>query len=578
MAFDACFLGAVLGEIREKAMGGRIEKIHQPARDSILVQLRCDSGRYKLLFGISPASPRLYLTEASPENPAQPPMFCMFLRKHLSGGRLMRVSQLPMERVAEFTFSCISELGDPVERRLVAELMGRTCNLYLLDENNRILDCLRRIGFDETVKRPALPGLYYQSPEPVAKFDPAKMELGDWEDLCAQPGPDLLAGRLMEKVGGLSMLVCREAALAVGGDIDARMDALENAPEKLFAFFHTHLENPCPYYYADSRGNWKQFAFCPIYQYGSCQKAEDFTALLDGFYVVKDRKDAMHQKSQAVRKTVSNLCQRIDRKMAMQEKELEATYDRERLRQFGDIVTANLHRIQKGQPILQAEDFYDENMAVVDIPLSVTLSPQQNAAKYYKDYTRMKNAEKELKNQLSIGQVERSYLKSVLEELDRADTEADLEEIRRELQEGGYLKKDSGQKRMKTAKSQPMRFESTDGYPIYVGRNNHQNEELTFRLARKDDLWLHAQKVHGSHVIIACAGKQPPDNTITQAAQLAAHYAETAGGQNVAVDVTPVKQVKKTPAGKPGMVIYHTYKTIIVNPYPDIRLDPLNAE
>ena len=198
MAFDACFLGAVLEEIREKAMGGRIEKIHQPARDSILVQLRCDSGRYKLLFGISPASPRLYLTEASPENPAQPPMFCMFLRKHLSGGRLIKVSQLPMERVAEFTFSCISELGDPVERRLVAELMGRTCNLYLLDENNRILDCLRRIGFDETVKRPALPGLYYQSPEPVEKFDPMKMELADWESLCTQPGPDLLSERLMD--------------------------------------------------------------------------------------------------------------------------------------------------------------------------------------------------------------------------------------------------------------------------------------------------------------------------------------------------------------------------------------------
>ncbi len=578
MAFDACFLGAVLKEIQDKALGGRIEKIHQPARDSILVQLRCDGGRYKLLFGISPASPRLYLTEASPENPAQPPMFCMFLRKHLSGGRLIKVSQLPMERVAEFTFSCISELGDPVERRLVAELMGRTCNLYLLDETGRILDCLRRIGFDETVKRPALPGLYYQSPEPVEKYNPSQMELPDWEDLCAQPGPDLLCERLMEKVGGLSMLVCREAALAVGGDTDARMENLENAPEKLNTFFRTHLENPGPYYYADNRGNWKQFAFCPIYQYGQCQKAEDFTALLDGFYVVKDRKDAMHQKSQAVRKTVSNLCQRIERKMAIQEKELEATYDRERLRQFGDIVTANLHRIQKGQPVLQAEDFYDENMALVDIPLSVTLSPQQNAAKYYKDYTRMKNAEKELKNQLSLGQVERQYLKSVLEELDRADTEADLEEIRRELQEGGYLKKESSQKRMKTAKSQPMRFVSTDGYPIYVGRNNHQNEELTFRLARKDDLWLHAQKVHGSHVIIACAGKQPPDNTITQAAQLAAHYAETAGGQNVAVDVTPVKQVKKTPAGKPGMVIYHTYKTVIVNPYPDIRLDPLNAE
>ena len=241
MAFDACFLGAVLAEVRQKAIGGRIEKIHQPARDCILLHLRSDSGRYKLLLGISPANPRLYLTESSPENPAQPPMFCMFLRKHLSGGRLVSITQQPMERVAEFTFACISELGDPVERRLVAELMGRTCNLYLLDENGRILDCLRRVGFDETVKRPALPGLYYQSPEPVNKYDPATMTLTDWEEVCAQTGPDLLSERLMEKVGGLSMLVCREAALAVGGDIDARMETLENAPEKLFAFSLLHI-------------------------------------------------------------------------------------------------------------------------------------------------------------------------------------------------------------------------------------------------------------------------------------------------------------------------------------------------
>ena len=299
---------------------------------------------------------------------------------------------------------------------------------------------------------------------------------------------------------------------------------------------------------------------------------------MDGFYVLKDRIDAMHQMTQAVRKTVSNLCQRIDRKMAMQEKELEATYNRERLRQFGDIVTANLHRIQKGQPILQAEDFYDENMAVVEIPLSVTLSPQQNPAKYYKDYTRMKNAEKELKNQLSIGQVERSYLKSVLEELDRADTEADLEEIRRELQEGGYIRGEGGKKKMKQSKLAPMRFESTDGYPIYVGRTNRQNDELTFRLARKDDIWCHASKVHGSHVIISCGGTPPPDAPITQAAQLAAYYSETTGGQNIPVDVTPVKQVKKLSGAKPGMVIYHSYRTVIANPYKDIVVDELNAE
>ena len=190
----------------------------------------------------------------------------------------------------------------------------------------------------------------------------------------------------------------------------------------------------------------------------------------------------------------------------------------------------------------------------------------------------MKNAEKELTRQLELGEQEVTYLRSVLEELDRADTDAELEEIRRELQDGGYLRRDSGKKKMKQAKLPPLRFISTDGYPIYVGRNNRQNEELTFRASRKDDLWLHAQKVHGSHVIIACEGTVPPDDTVTQAAQLAAYYAETTGGQNIPVDVTPVKQVKKPPNAKPGMVIYHTYRTVIVNPYPDIVVDELNAE
>ena len=286
----------------------------------------------------------------------------------------------------------------------------------------------------------------------------------------------------------------------------------------------------------------------------------------------------MRQKSQSVRKTVSNLISRTQRKLAIQEKELLATYDRERLRQLGDILTANIHRIQKGQTKVAVEDFYDENMATIEVALSPLLSPQQNAAKYYKDYTRMKNAEKELTNQIELGERELHYLQSVLDELNRAGTDAELEEIKQELQSGGYLKADHGKKKMKASKVAPMRFESTDGYPIYVGRNNRQNDELTFRLARKDDLWLHAQKVHGSHVIISCGGTTPPDDTVTQAAQLAAYYAESTGGQNIPVDVTPVKQVKKTPGSKPGMVIYHTYRTVIVNPYKEIVVDPLNAE
>ncbi len=579
MAFDAFYMGAVLSEIQQLS-NPRVEKIHQPSRDTVILHLRHGDGRAKLLMAANPTAPRLHLTAANPENPAEPPMFCMLLRKHLMGARLTTVSQPKMERCVEFSFECTDEMGDRVEKKLVCELMGRTCNIYLLSPEGRIIDCLRRIGLDESAKRAALPGLNYQKPEPVTKTNPLGLSKEDYLELLSKPGQDVLADRLMDELGGLSPLVCREAALFAAGATDARLEDAQLDPlcDKLALFFAEHLNHPKPYYYAMPDGTPKQFAFCPIRQYGGCQEAESFGAMLDMYYTVRDRKDAMRQKSQTVRKTVQNLCTRITKKLAIQEKELEATFDRERLRQLGDIVTANIHKIIKGQTTVQAEDFYDEEMKVIDIPISPILSPQQNAAKFYKDYTRMKNAEKELTKQISIGEEELQYLKSVLEELNRADTEAELDEIRQELQAGGYIKADSGKKRMKQAKSKPMRFESTDGYPIYVGRNNRQNDELTFKLARKDDIWCHASKVHGSHVIISCGGTIPPDDTITQAAQLAAYYAESTGGQNIAVDVTPVKQVKKHPSGKPGMVIYHTYRTVIANPYKEIVVDALNAE
>ena len=576
MAFDAFYLSAVLAEIRTFGEG-RVDKIHQPSRDTLVLQLKHKEGRAKLLIAANPAAPRLHLTTANPENPAEPPMFCMLLRKHLSGARLVEISQPPMERCASFTFDCIDEMGDAVQKKLVAELMGKTCNIYLLGPDGRIIDCLRRIGLDAGAKRTALPGMYYQEPEPVEKQDPRAADLAH---ILSAPGADLISDRLMDTLGGLSPLVCREAALFAAGDVDARVEGLDISAtaEKLGLFFTEHLQHPTPCYYAQADGTPKQFAFCPIRQYGSCKTAESFSGLLDMYYTVRDQKDAMRQKGQAMRKTVSNLCQRLSRKIAIQEKELAATYDRERLRQLGDILMANIHSIQKGQKTAKCQDFYDENMAMIDIPLSVELSPQQNAARYYKDYTRMKNAELMLVKQLSLGETELQYLHSVLDELNRAASERELEEIRRELQDVGYLRQESGKKKMKQAKLPPMRFESTDGYTIYVGRNNRQNEELTFRAARKDDLWLHAQKVHGSHVIIACAGVTPPDDTVTQAAQLAAYYAESGGGQNIPVDVTPVKQVKKPPNAKPGMVIYHTYRTVIVNPYKEIVVDALNAE
>ncbi len=578
MAFDAFYLCAVLDELRALSEP-RVEKIYQPARDTVILLLRHREGRCKLLFAMNPTAPRLHLTTASPENPPEPPMFCMLLRKHLSGGRLIDIHQPPMERCAILTFECVDEMGDLVRRRLIAELMGRTCNLYLLSPEGRIMDCLRRIGLDESAKRQALPGLYYQEPDPVEKEDPRGLTAEDYRRIFTAPGADLVCDRLMDHLGGLSPLICREAALYAAGCVDARLENgdIDTISQKTAEFFGENLTKPAPYVYIHN-GTPKQFAFCPIRQYGECERVESFSALLDQFYTLRDRKDAMRQKSQAVRKTVQNLCTRLTRKLAIQEQELQATYDRERLRQLGDILTANIHRIVKGQTSVRVEDFYDEEMKSIDIPLSPILSPQQNAAKFYKDYTRMKNAEKELTKQLEIGQQELQYLKSVLEELDRAGTDQELDEIKLELQAGGYLRQETGKKRIKVGKLPPLRFQSTDGFDIFVGRNNRQNEELTFKSARKDDIWLHASKVHGSHVIIACAGQSVPDDTVTQAAQLAAYYAETTGGQNIPVDVTAVRQVKKIPNGKPGMVIYHSYRTVIVNPYPDIVVDELNAE
>ena len=609
MAFDAFFLSAVMDEIRDRTAEARVDKIHQPSRDTVILQLKCREGRQKLLFALNPTAPRLHLTTSNPENPAEPPMFCMLLRKHLLGARLIRTEQIPMERCALFTFDCIDEMGDHVEKTLIAELMGRTCNLYLIAPDGRIIDCLRRVGLDESSKRAALPGLKYQKPDPITKQNPKDLtchpegakrfegssgagccedsstrqslaQNDSYFDLLSKPGKDVLAERLMDELGGLSPLVCREAALFAAGSTDARIEDMDKAAvaEKLALFFCEHLNHPAPYYYCQSDGAPKQFAFCPIRQYGGCEQADSFGGLLDMFHTVRDRNDSMRQKSQTVRKTVTNLCQRVTRKLAIQEKELAATFDRERLRQLGDIVTANIHRIVKGQTVIQCEDFYDEDMKIIDIPISPILSPQQNAAKFYKDYTKLKTAEKELTRQIALGEQELHYLKSVLDELNRAQTDGELEEIKLELQQGGYLRQDGGKRKMKQAKSKPMVFTSTDGYSIYVGRNNHQNDELTFRAARKDDIWCHASKVHGSHVIIACNGTTPPDDTITQAAQLAAYYAETMSGQNIPVDVTAVKQVKKVPGAKPGMVIYHTYRTVIVNPYPDIVVDALNAE
>ncbi len=576
MPFDAFFLSAVAAELSQTILDARIDRVQQPQRDAVILQLRSpQAGNCRLLLTASANHPRIHLTEMSLENPAQPPMFCMFLRKHLTGARIVKVVQPPLERVLELQLRCTDELGEVAQKRLILEIMGRSSNLILVGEDGRILDCLRRVDFSQSQKRQVLPGLFYQPPVPLEKQNPLTISQEALTELLLQAQNAGTIDRwLLDTFTALPPLICRELSFGFSPEGALDLDSLpQSRREQLAAYLASQfgklaegkftptmlVRDSAPF----------DFTYRPIAQYGpavQCVPYPSFSGLLDAFYGQKDRDESMRQRSQSVHKLVTNLFNRTKRKLAIQEKELEATLDRERLRQLGDIVTANLHAIQRGQPQLEAVDFYDPEMAKIRIPLSPQLSPQQNAAKYYKDYTKAKHAQQYLTQQIQKGTAELHYLSSVLEELSRAQTEKDLQEIRQELTEEGYLRQTGSKKRQKLPASKPMEFCSSDGFPIYVGRNNRQNDQLTTKMAYKSDLWLHTQKIPGSHVIIACGSQTPPERTVTEAAILAAWFSQARNGQNVAVDCALVKHVKKPNGAKPGMVIYDHYTTVYVTP------------
>ena len=567
MPFDAIFLSAVCDELRQELIGARVEKIQQPARDMVVLQLR---GKARLLLSASGNRPRFHVTQASYENPAQPPMFCMLLRKHLAGGRIAAIEQPPAERSVELTLDCTDEMGTPCQKRLILELMGRNSNLILTDGENRILDCMRRVDFEMSVQRQVLPGLFYhRPPRQEGKLAPQELTKPALERLLAQTAAPVHLDRwIVDHVAGISPLIARELAFDFCGETDADVLTLDRArlaealtqPSLLQARQPTLLL---------CGGRPKDFTYCPIRQYSAYMTARtmpSFSALLDAFYTETEQRERMLQKSQSLRRTVTNLLERTRRKLAAQRKEREASLDRETLRRRGDIVTANLHAMTRGMTVLRAEDFYQEDMPEIEIPLRPELSPQQNAARFYKEYNKAKHAEKILAEQIARGEIEEEYLGAVLDELNRAESERDLAEIRAELEAGGYVRSADRRRQQKQPASRPMRFRSSDGFEILVGRNNRQNDQLSLKTARRDDLWLHIQKFHGTHVIICCAGAPVPDGTITEAAMLAAWYSQAREGQNVPVDVTQVRNLRKPNGAKPGMVVYDRYRTVIVTP------------
>ncbi|MBM6975651.1 Rqc2 family fibronectin-binding protein [Intestinimonas butyriciproducens] len=532
MALDAICLTAVLEELRGVLEGGRIDKVYQPSRDEIVLAVRGAGENVKLLLSASPNGPRLHLTREVRENPAQPPMFCMLLRKHLTGARFLRLEQPELERIVLLRLESTDELGDKVGRTLVLEAMGRRANLILLDGEDRIIDCVRRVEGDvATGQRAVMPGLFYRLPEP-------------------RPGlPPLLERELDFRSNG-----------------ESRGEPLEEKLRRLRAAVGPQGFVP---YGLVREDKLVDFTFLPILQYGpdtESRRYESFSRLLDDFYASRATAEKVGQRGADLQKAVGRVRDRVARRVAQQELEREATRDRERKRELGDILTSNLYALQKGMKTVRLTDYYDPEGREVDIPLDPLLTPQQNAAKYYKEYNKAKTAEVVLGEQVEKGRRELEYLDSVLEAITLSEGERDLAEIRQELTDTGYLRRGAkAAKRMKVA-AKPMEFRSTAGLRISVGKNNTQNDLLTAKQAGKGDLWLHTQKIHGSHVILWTEGRAPDAGSIEEAAKLAAWFSQARDGKKVPVDYTPVKYVKKPAGAKPGMVVYTTYQTAYVDP------------
>ena len=567
MPLDAICLQGVVGELAPQLTGSRIEKIQQPARDQIILLLR---GSRRLFLNAGANQPRIHLTEQLRDNPAQPPMFCMLLRKHLSGGIIESVRQEPLERVVTLTVLAADELGERSRFTLIWEGMPRRANLILCDRDGRIIDCLRRIDLESEQDRQVLPGLFYRLPARQNKRSPLTVTEEEFAALLSHAAPDApLDGWLLDTFTALPPLVARELTARACGSTDA--PASQGAALwTVFARWRNAVN--------DSRftptlikrnGALADFTYGPILQYGPAAETEiydTFSHLLDDFYEKREQAERVRQKGQDLLKTATTARDRVRRKLAAQEKELSACLDRDRLRICGELITANLYRMEREQSRLTAQNYYDENCADMDIPLDVRLSPQENAARYFKQYAKAKTAEKYLTAQLQKGREELQYLESVLQELSQAESEQDFNDIRTELTDGGYIrqrgKKQSGFQRA----SRPREFRTSAGLRVLVGRSNRQNDRLTTKDADKRDLWLHTQKIHGSHVILCTGGAEPDEQSLLEAASLAAYFSQAQGSAKVPVDYTPVKFVKKPAGARPGMVVYTTYQTLLADP------------
>lgn len=580
MALDGAFLYAVKSELMS-LIGGRVEKIHQPSREEIIISIRTRNGGKKLYISANAASARVHITEKSVDNPQTPPMFCMLLRKQLGSGKLIDIRQDALERILFLCFECANELGDIVTITLACEIMGRCSNIVIINQEGRVIDSIKRVDEEMSRERLVLPGMKYTMPPRDKRLNFLTAEGEEIAAALQETADAELSKALIRVFEGISPILAREWTFFAGRGAHLESGSLKGdaLDRLLFVIKRTRdqlLNGECCFSAVSTKeGLLKDFSFIRLSQFGTLMYTKELPSaseLLDYFYFERDRSARTKQRANDLFRLLVNLTERTERRLSVQREELLSCANKERYKLCGDLISANMYRICKGDSSVTLENFYDENYPPVEITLDIRKTPAQNAQYYYNEYKKSVTAEAKLTEQIAKGEDELQYLDSVFDALTRASSENDIIQLRLELREQGYIKSVSGKAKPPKALP-PVEYRSSDGYTILVGRNNRQNDQLTLKFSEKTDIWLHTQAITGSHVIIVTDGKTPPDKTIEEAAVIAAVNSKGRNSTLVPVDYCLAKFVKKPAGAKPGKVIFTNYKTAFVKPDAELEAE-----
>lgn len=578
MPFDACMLHCITNEINNVAGGGRIEKIYQPERDEIILQMRTREGGKRLLINAGSNNPRISFTTFQKENPMQAPMFCMLLRKHLTSALLSSIEQMDFERVAKLTFETRDEMGFECKKYLIAEVMGKYSNLIFADENMKVVAALKTVDFTTSSLRQVLPGMRYELPPAQNKKNPLLTSREEFLSLANSVENDIRADKFITSTYmGISTAIAREIAYRATGEFDSILSVYNT--EKIYESFSETFNcitscQTTPTVVYDGQLPI-EFSFVALSHYGQSLEYKNFDSLseaLDCFYAERDKEQRIKQRASDIMRMLTNAESRLIKKISSQEKELADCAKGEEYKRKGDLITSNIYLLKRGDKTVELVDYENWNEETSDfnktiIELDERLAPAANAQRYFKLYNKSKTAKIELTKQIEIARQELEYVYSVFDALAKSETAMDLTEIRDELYRSGYASKMKGYAASKKShKPTPSEFISTNGYRILCGKNNFQNEYLTHQVAEKTDYWFHAKNVAGSHVILITNGEEPPAEDFTDACEIAAYHSKAQSGQQVEVDYLFCKGVKKVPGAKPGFVVYHNNWSAYVTP------------